>query len=110
MKNIFIFILVALFVIISNSVFTVDEREYALKFRFGEIIKSDYEPGIHFKFPFVNNVNKYPKRILTINNPQELFLTAEKKNLYVDFFIKWRIDSTTEYYRSTGGDELVAAQ
>jgi len=110
MKNIFIFIVVALFVIISNSVFTVDEREHALKFRFGEIIKADYEPGIHFKFPFVNNVNKYPKRILTINNPQELFLTAEKKNLYVDFFIKWRIDSTTEYYRSTGGDELVAAQ
>ena len=54
MKNIFIFIVVALFVIISNSVFTVDEREHALKFRFGEIIKADYEPGIHFKFPFVN--------------------------------------------------------
>ena len=53
MKNIFIFIVVALFVIISNSVFTVDEREHALKFRFGEIIKADYEPGIHFKFPFV---------------------------------------------------------
>ena len=97
MKNLFIFILVAVFVVISNSVFTVDEREYALKFRFGEIIKSDYEPGIHFKFPFVNNVNKYPKRILTINNPQELFLTAEKKNLFVDFFIKWRIANTTDY-------------
>ena len=79
MKNLFIFVLVAIFVIISNSVFTVDEREMALKFRFGEIIQSDYEPGIHFKFPFVNNVNKYPKRILTINNPQELFLTAKRK-------------------------------
>jgi membrane protease subunit HflC len=58
MKNIILFILVALFVVLSNSIFTVDEREHALKFRFGEIIKSDYEPGIHFKFPFVNNVNK----------------------------------------------------
>ena len=51
MKNLFIFVLVAIFVIISNSVFTVDEREVALKFRFGEIIQSDYEPGIHFNFP-----------------------------------------------------------
>jgi membrane protease subunit HflC len=48
--------------------------------------------------------------MLTINNPQELFLTQEKKNLYVDFFIKWKIADTQEYYRSTGGDELVAAQ
>ena len=54
MKNIFIFILVAVFVIISNSVFTVDEREYALKFRFGEIIQSDYEPGIHFKLSLIH--------------------------------------------------------
>jgi membrane protease subunit HflC len=110
MKNILIFVVVIVFVIISNSVFIVDEREHALKFRFGEVIKSDYEPGIHFKVPFINNVQKYSKQLLTINNPQELFLTQEKKNLYVDFFIKWKIADTQEYYRSTGGDELVAAQ
>jgi len=110
MKNILIFVVVIAFVVISNSVFIVDEREHALKFRFGEVIKSDYEPGIHFKVPFVNNVQKYSKQLLTINNPQELFLTQEKKNLYVDFFIKWKIADTQEYYRSTGGDELVAAQ
>ena len=110
MKNIFIFVIVFIVLIISNSLFTVDEREHALKFRFGEIIQTDYEPGLHFKVPFVNNVQKYSKQILTINNPQELFLTYEKKNLYVDFFIKWKIDNTQDYYRSTGGDELVAEQ
>ena len=110
MKNILTIIVVALAVILLNSIFTVDERELALKFRFGEVIQTGYEPGLHFKVPFVNNVEKYPKRILTINNPQELFLTLEKKNLYVDFFIKWKINDVQQYYRATGGDELVAAQ
>ena len=110
MKNILTIIVVGLAVVLLNSIFTVDERELALKFRFGEVIQTGYEPGIHFKVPFVNNVEKYPKRILTINNPQELFLTLEKKNLYVDFFIKWKINDVQQYYRATGGDELVAAQ
>ena len=110
MKNILIILLVAILLVISNSIFTVDERELALKFRFGEVIKADYKPGIHFKIPFVNNVGKYSKQILTINNPQELFLTLEKKNLFVDFFIKWKINDVQQYYISTGGDELVASQ
>ena len=110
MKNILIFVVALVVVALLNSIFTVDERELALKFRFGEVIQTGYEPGLHFKVPFVNNVQKYPKRILTINNPQELFLTLEKKNLYVDFFIKWKINDVQQYYRATGGDELVAAQ
>jgi membrane protease subunit HflC len=92
------------------TVFTVDERELALKFRFGEIVKSDYEPGLHFKIPVVNNIAYYPKRILTISNPQELFLTFEKKNLFVDFFVKWRIVDVGKYYRSSSGEEVLAAQ
>lgn len=92
------------------TVFTVDERELAIKFRFGEIVKSDYEPGLHFKIPVVNNMAFYPKRILTITNPQELFLTFEKKNLFVDFFVKWRISDVAEYYRASNGEELLAAQ
>jgi membrane protease subunit HflC len=92
------------------TVFTVDERELALKFRFGEIVKSDYEPGLHFKIPVVNNIAYYPKRILTISNPQELFLTFEKKNLFVDFFVKWRIVDVGKYYRSSNGEEVLAAQ
>ena len=110
MRNILVVLLVAILLVISNSIFTVDQRELALKFRFGEVIKSDYKPGIHFKVPFVNNVGKFPKQILTINNPQELFLTLEKKKLFVDFFIKWKINDVQQYYISTGGDELVASQ
>lgn len=98
------------FLLLSGSVFTVGERELAIKFRFSEIVNADYEPGLHFKMPFVNSVQRYPKRMLTINNPKELFLTQEKKNLFVDFFVKWRINDISEYYRSTGGESAVAAQ
>ena len=93
-----------------TSLFYVDERELAIKFRFGEIIESDFEPGLHVKIPIVNNVQYFSRQILTINNPQELFLTKEKKNLFVDFFIKWRIIDVDDYYRATRGEERLAAQ
>ena len=103
-------VIVALVAIVGLSVYTVDERELAIKFRLGKIIETDIGPGLHFKMPFINNVLKYPHQILTLTNPQELFLTQEKKNLLVDFFIKWRIVNLGEYYRATGGDEALAAQ
>ena len=62
------------------SIFTVDEREKAILFQFGEIIKADYEPGIYVKIPFINNVRKFDSRILTIDNTPERFLTQEKKD------------------------------
>lgn len=109
----FNFSLVALLLIatiVKMSVFTVDEREHVLKFRFGEIVKSDYEPGLHFKIPFVNNVTRYPDRILTYGESEERFLTGEQKNLIVDYFITWKILDPAEYYRSVRGDELFAQQ
>jgi modulator of FtsH protease HflC len=94
--------------VLSMSVFIVDEREHALKLRFGEIVRMDYEPGLHFKLPFVNTVRKFDNRVLTRNNPNEPFLTAEKKNLRVDFYVKWRIVEVDQYFRSTAGDERLA--
>lgn len=94
----------------SMSFFTVDERELAIKFRLGKIIQTEFEPGLHFKMPFINNVRKFPRQILTQTNPQELFLTFEKKNLFVDFFVKWRIIDVGAFYRATRGDEALAAQ
>ncbi len=108
--NLIVIVAGLLALVIGVSVFTVDEREYAIKFRFGEIIKSDYEPGIHFKIPFVNNVLKLDRRILTRTNPTEEFLTVKKKNLYVDFFIKWRIEDPAKYYVATSGNEEAAAR
>ena len=93
------------------SVFTVDERDLAVKFALGKIVATDFAPGLHFKIPFYENVERYPRQILTINNPQEQFLTAEKKNVLVDFFVKWQINDVGQYYRASGGgNEAVAAQ
>ena len=106
------FPLAVLAVILLNScLFVVDEREYAVRFRFGEIVQTYSDAGLYFKLPVVNNVEVYPDRILTINNPQEPFLTAEKKNLLVDFFVKWRIVDIGSYYTSNdGGNEIRARQ
>lgn len=92
------------------SMFTVDERQKAILFQFGEIIKSDYEPGLHFKIPFINNVRKFDNRILTIDQQPERFLTQEKKDLIVNSFVKWRISDVVQYYKTTQGDELTAGR
>lgn len=103
-------IIPALVLLLWASVFTVDEREKAILFQFGEIIEADYEPGIHFKIPFINNVRKFDSRILTIDQKPERFLTQEKKDLIVDSYVKWRITDVVQYYKTTQGDELVAGR
>lgn len=92
------------------SVFTVSEREKAVKFRLGEIIESDFEPGLHFKFPFVNNVRKFDARVQNLDEEPERFLTAEKKNLIVDSFVKWRVDDERIFYTTVRGDPVRANQ
>ena len=97
-------------VILWLSIFTVDERQEAIKFQFGEIIEADYEPGLHLKIPFVNNVRKFDNRILTIDQKPERFLTQEKKDLIVDSYVKWRIKDVVQYFKTTQGDELTAGR
>jgi membrane protease subunit HflC len=89
--------------------FIVDERQLAIKFRLGEIVDSEYAPGLHFKAPWpINNVRKFDKRILTLDTQPERFLTNEKKNVSVNFFVKWRIQSPALFYTSFTGDERQA--
>ena len=96
--------LAALLLLVSTSVFTVNQTEKAIKFRLGEIVKNDYEPGIHFKLPFINNVKKFDARIQTMDAKPERFLTAEKKNVIVDSFVKWRIGNVSTFYTTVAGD------
>jgi membrane protease subunit HflC len=90
-------------VAIGLSAFTVNERELAIKLQLGEVIESDYAPGLHFKFPVIQNVRKFPKRILTISDRPERIFTAERLALQVDFFVKWRVVDPVQFYTSTGG-------
>jgi modulator of FtsH protease HflC len=99
----------AVVLLLSMAAFTVRETELAVKFRFGEIVRADYKPGLHFLTPFVNNVLKFDKRILSEDYPAEQFLTSEGKILRIDFYIKWRISDVSRYYIGTGGIEDTAA-
>ncbi|GAB4193615.1 MAG: protease modulator HflC [Wenzhouxiangellaceae bacterium] len=88
------------------SVFVVKETEYAIKFRLGEIVTTDYAPGLHFKVPFVNNIRKFDNRILFLDMPVEQMNTREQKYVDVDYFVNWQIIDVAAFYTSTrGGDE-----
>jgi membrane protease subunit HflC len=87
----------------SSAVYYVDEREKAIVFQFGEIVRSNDEPGIHFKAPLINNVKFFDSRVQTMDSDPELYLTREKKNLVVDSFVKWRITNAADYYTRLGG-------
>ncbi len=103
-------ILVAALIVIYSFTYQVDEREKAIKLRFGEIIESEMEPGLHFKIPVMNTIGKYDARILTLDVPPTEFPTSEKKYVKVDFFAKWRIADVERYYKATGGQESRANQ
>ncbi len=101
------YILVALVAValgLMSSAFTVKEWERAILFQFGEVVRTEYKPGLHFKIPVINNVRKFDGRVMTLDAEPERYLTAEKKNLIVDAFVKWRIDDIKQYYTAMGGD------
>jgi len=108
--NLFLIVAVLVVIVIRMSVFTVDQREHAVKLQIGEIVKADFKPGLHFKLPFFQNVVRYPNRIMNYEHPDEKFLTGEKKNLIVDYFVTWKIVDPAQYYRAVSGDEGIAVE
>ena len=103
-KNMMWIILAVIVVTVgSSAVYYVDEREKAIVFQFGEIVRSNDNPGLHFKAPLINNVKYFDARVQTMDSDPELYLTREKKNLVVDSFVKWRITNAANYYTRLGG-------
>lgn len=101
--------LVLLGVLASMTLFVVDQRQTAVVFQLGEVKDVVQEPGLHVKLPLIQNVRFFDKRILTIDTPEpERFITAEKQNVLVDHFVKWRIIDPQLYYVSVAGDEARA--
>ena len=86
------------------STFTVSEGEKAIKFQLGEIVKDDYSAGLHVKLPLINNIKHFDARIQTMDSKPERFLTAEKKNVIVDSFVKWKIGDVKTFYTVVAGD------
>ena len=99
----------AVLVVLGLSMFTVDQRQFAIVFQLGEVKEVISEPGLNFKWPMIQNVRYFDRRILTMdNNEPERFITSEKKNVLVDSFVKWRIVDPKLFYISVQGDETRA--
>ena len=94
----------------SSSLFVVQVPQMALLLRLGEIVDADFKPGLHFKFPVIQNVVKFDKRIQTLDTPPEQFLTVEKKFVVVNSYAKWRISDVAQFYRSTRGNSDATAR
>ncbi|MDR1662037.1 MAG: protease modulator HflC [Azoarcus sp.] len=98
----------ALFVLLLlvSTLFVVDQRQYAIIFQFGEVTEIIKEPGLKFKVPLIQNVHYFDRRILTMDTSDpKRFLTSEKQNVIVDYFVKWRIADPKLYYQAVAGDE-----
>ena len=111
MKNIGVLMtgLIVALVLFSLSAFSVDQREYAIVFRLGEIVSVKEAPGLYFKIPLLDNVRYFEKRIVTLDWVEpDRFITSEKKNVLVDSYVKWRISDPAKYYVAVRGDEKQA--
>ena len=111
MQNRLLYILIAAVIailVVRASVFTVSEAQLAIKSVGGNIIESDFEPGLHFRIPLVQEISRFDRRIITQLYRQERFLTREQEQLRVDFYVKWRIANLRRFYEATGGTEQAA--
>ncbi len=111
MQNRLLYILIAAVIailVVRASVFTVSEAQLAIKSVGGNIIESDFQPGLHFRIPLVQEISRFDRRIITQLYRQERFLTREQEQLRVDFYVKWRIANLRRFYEATGGTEQAA--
>lgn len=106
--NSILIVIAVVLLILLMSVFTVREGEVAIKTRVSEIVANDIKPGIHFKWPLIENKIIFDARLQTLDADPEKVLTKEKKELIVDYFVEWRIADTQEYWVSTRGNQSAA--
>jgi modulator of FtsH protease HflC len=104
-----IIVLGLLLLLAATSLFTVDQRELALRTEFGAIVTTDYVPGLHVKWPW-DQVVAFDRRILSQTYTGETFLTNDNRGLIVDFYIKWRVKDPSGYFQATGGNEDIAGR
>ena len=109
-KFVITFVIFVLVILGTSSLFIVNEMQRAVLLEFGAVKRADIGPGLHLKWPFINDVRKFDGRVLTSDAPPERFLTLEKKAVIVDSFAKYRIENVATYYTATSGDESLAEQ
>ena len=104
----FVIGILALIILLANSLYIVTDKQTAILLRFGEIIDPKIESGLHFKVPILNTVRKFDSRVLTLDAIPQPYFTEEKKRLFVDAFVKWRISDNEQFYITSSGGQLSA--
>jgi membrane protease subunit HflC len=108
MKNLILILLAIAALVLGNSAFVVRENEHAVLLQFGRVVRSNYAPGLHWKVPVLQSVRKFERRIITLDKEPQRYLTSERKDVLVDFFVKWKIKDVARFYTASSGDERLA--
>src|SRR5690606_5152719 len=98
MKNLILILLAIAALVLGNSAFVVRENEHAVLLQFGRVVRSDYAPGLHWKLPVLQTVRRFERRIITLDKEPQRYLTSERKDVLVDFFVKWKIKDVARFY------------
>jgi len=101
----YLMLIAAALLLLLSSTFVINESQTAIVLNLGKIVRSDLKPGLHFKWPLVEEVRKFDRRILSLDDAPERYLTAEKKDVEIDFFAKWHITDVTTFYRAAYGQD-----
>ena len=109
MKKLALILVFVLGFVLIQSVFIISETERAVKLRFGKVVSFDIKPGLHFAIPVIEKIRKFDARVLTMDSRPSEYLTAEKKALVVDSYVKWRVKDVQKFYVATNGDIVRAA-
>ncbi|TWI52385.1 membrane protease subunit HflC [Pseudomonas duriflava] len=101
-------VVAALVLLAWSSLFVIQQTERGVMLRFGRVVESNLQPGLHFKIPLVNKVRKFDARLMTLDSPTQRFLTLEKKAVMVDAYAKWRVFNAERFYTATSGMKQIA--
>ena len=102
-------------IILLTSIFTITQGQHGILLRLGRLVEDKgtdtvriLSPGLHIKVPFIENVRVFDTRIQTLDIKSSRIVTKEKKDVMVDYYVKWRIDNLSRYFKATGGNQLKA--
>jgi membrane protease subunit HflC len=103
-------VLAIILIVGSSAVYTIQETEQGIVLQFGDPIKVVQDPGLHFKLPFVQNVEIYEKRVLLFENPAQEVIASDQKRMVIDAFAFYRIINPLEFYQAVGTEDIARAR
>ena len=105
MRSLLAIVIAAVILLAINCVYIVNEGQTAILLQFGRIVESGVKPGLHYKLPLVQQAVRFDARLQTLDAAAERYLTSEKKDVNVDFVVKWKISDSSKFYTAVAGEQ-----